>query len=379
MGSEGSDIMIFNKPFIVFWEVTRACLLACKHCRAKAQRKPHPNELKLEECYDLIDQLKKWNPILIVTGGDPLMRRDLFEILEYADGMRIAIAFSGTKLATEEKLKRFYDLGIARIAVSIDGSNSEIHDYFRGKTGTFEISMKILDMAREIGLSTQINTTVTRYNIHDLPNIMRICIDKEVDMWDVFFVVPTGRAKKELMPSAREFEDVMCWLYDVSKRTPLNVKSSAGCHFRRIEFMRDRGMYDIPHGKTYYELVKRLEGFEKEIVAGRSMALKRILGITDGRGMLFISHVGDVYPSGFLPLKAGNVRENSLKEIYNESKIFQDLKDPERLKGKCGRCQFKHICGGSRARAYAIFGDYLMQEPKCIYTPSSHNFNLSSA
>ncbi len=371
-----------NKPLIVFWEVTRACLLACKHCRAKAQTKPHPNELKLEECYDLIDQLKKWNPLLIITGGDPLMRKDLFEILEYADGMRVAIAFSGTKLATKEKLKRMHDLGVARIAVSIDGSNPEIHDHFRGKTGTFEMSMKILDMAKEIGLSTQINTTVTRYNIFDLPNIMKLCLEKGVDMWDVFFVVPTGRAKPELMPTAREFEDVMCWLYDVSRKTPLNVKSSAGCHLRRIEFMRDKGIYDIPHGKTYYKLAKSLEGFEggsKEIVAGaygRSMALKRIPGITDGRGMLFVSHVGDVYPSGFLPLKAGNVREQSLKEIYNESKIFQDLKDPERLKGKCGRCQFKRICGGSRARAYAVFGDYLMQEPKCIYTPSSLNVDV---
>jgi radical SAM protein len=369
--------MYGNKPFIVFWEVTRACLLACKHCRAKAQTKPHPNELKLEECYDLIDQLRRWNPLLIITGGDPLMRKDLFDILEYAEGMRVAIAFSGTKLATKDKLKKMHDLGVARIAVSIDGSNPEIHDYFRGKTGTFEMSMKILDMAKDIGLSTQINTTVTRYNIHDLPNIMKICLDKGVDMWDVFFVVPTGRAKPELMPSAREFEDVLCWLYDVSRKTPLNVKSSAACHLRRIEYMRDEGIYDIPHGKTYYKLVKSLEGFEgeeKKIVAGaygRSLAVKRIAGITDGRGMLFISHVGDVYPSGFLPLKAGNVREQSLDEIYNH-RIFLDLRDPEKLKGKCGKCQFRHICGGSRARAYAVFGDYLMQEPKCIYTPSRY-------
>ncbi|WP_457550201.1 TIGR04053 family radical SAM/SPASM domain-containing protein [Archaeoglobus sp.] len=367
--------MNFEKPFIVFWEVTRACLLACKHCRAKAQTKPHPDELKLEESYDLIDQLRRWNPLLIITGGDPLMRKNLFDILEYLDGMRVAIAFSGTKLATKDKLKKMHDLGVSRIAVSIDGSNAKIHDHFRGRTGTFEMSLKILDMAREIGISTQINTTVTKHNIFDLPNIMKLCLEKGVDMWDVFFVVPTGRAKPELMPSAREFEDVMCWLYDVSRKTHLNVKSSAGCHLRRVEFTRDKGIYNIPHGKTYHELAKSLENFEgcsKEIVAGaygRSLALKRILGITDGRGMLFISHVGDVYPSGFLPLKAGNVREKSLEEIYRESKIFRDLRNPENLKGKCGRCEFKYICGGSRARAYAIFGDYLMQEPKCIYVP----------
>ncbi len=354
-----------DKPIIVFWEVTRACLLACKHCRAKAQTKPHPNELKLEECYDLIDQIRRLRSMLIVTGGDPLMRKDLFDILEYAEGMRVAIAFSGTKLATEEKLKRMKDLGISRIAVSIDGSNPEIHDHFRGKTGTFEMSMKILDAAREIELSTQINTTVTNHNMFDLPRIMRICLDKGVDMWDVFFVVPTGRAKPELMPSARDFEDVLCWLYDVSKRTGLNVKSSAACHFRRIRLMRDSGSYSIPNGRTYYELLKGLEGFEGE----GSSEFKGIMGITDGRGMLFVSHVGDIYPSGFLPLKAGNVRESSLIEIYNKSKIFLDLRDPDNLKGKCGRCQFRKICGGSRARAYAVFGDYLMQEPKCIYTP----------
>ncbi|RLI83649.1 MAG: radical SAM/SPASM domain-containing protein [Archaeoglobales archaeon] len=364
-----------DKPLIVFWEVTRACLLACKHCRAKAQKKPHPDELKLEECYDLIDQLRRLNPLLIVTGGDPLMRSDLFDILEYADGMRVAIAFSGTKLATKDKLKRMHDLGISRIAVSIDGSNPEIHDHFRGKTGTFEMSMKIIEFAREVGLSTQINTTVTRFNIFDLPNVMRLCLDVGVDMWDVFFVVPTGRAKPELMPSARDFEDVLCWLYDVGRRTSLNVKSSAACHLRRIEIMRDSGTYNIPNGRTYYELLKGLEGFEGEgmVVASRGLKLKRIPGITDGRGMLFVSHVGDVYPSGFLPLKAGNIRERSLIEIYNESKIFIDLRDPERLKGKCGRCQFKEICGGSRARAYAVFGDYLMQEPKCIYTGGRSN------
>lgn len=363
--------MNFEKPYIVFWEVTRACLLACKHCRAKAQTKPHPNELKGDECYDLIDQIRRWKSLLIITGGDPLMRKDLFEILEYAEGLRIAIAFSGTKLATREKLEKMQDLGVARIAVSIDGSNPEIHDYFRGRTGTFEMSMKILDIAKEIGLSTQINTTVTNHNIFDLPNIMKICLEKGVDMWDVFFVVPTGRAKKEMMPSARDFEDVMCWLYDAKRITGLNVKTSAGCHFRRVEYMRDEGIYDIPHCKTYYRLSESLKDFGEGFTEHKDN-VKRIVGITDGRGMLFVSHVGDVYPSGFLPLKAGNVRESSLKEIYERSEIFVNLRDPNKLKGKCGRCQFKEICGGSRARAYAVFGDYLMQEPKCIYTPSRY-------
>jgi len=377
-----------SRPFIVFWEATRACLLACRHCRAKAQTKPHPDELKTDEGFELIDQLAEFGrpyPLLIITGGDPLMRGDLAEIIEYATskGFRVAVAFSGTKLATEERIGMLAEAGVSRIAISIDGSTPEIHDHFRGRTGTFEVSLRIIDVAKDFGVPVQVNTTVTNYNVFDLPRIMRLCIEKEVILWDVFFLVPTGRAKPDMMPTAQEFEDILCWLYDVSKKTPLNVKSSAACHLRRIEYMRDRGIYDLKLGETYRRLMEDLErirkemglsGEEKEIVAGaggRSLAdgIRRMTGITDGRGMLFVSHVGDVYPSGFLPVVAGNVRRESVKEIYMNSRVFRDLKDPNRLKGKCGRCEYRFICGGSRARAYAMTGDYLAQEPRCIYVP----------
>ncbi len=373
---------ITKKPFIVFWELTRACMLACKHCRAKAQKKRHPDELTTEEAYKVVDQLREFGepyPLLVITGGDPLMRDDVFDIIEYASksGIRTAIAFSGTKLATKQRLEKLKEAGVARIAISLDGSTSEIHDYFRGVTGTFETSLEILEMAKEIGISRQINTTVTTFNMLDLPNIMRIGIDYEIALWDVFFIVPTGRAKVEYMPSSQEFEDVLNFLYDVSKLTPLNVKSSAATHLRRVEQMRDRGIYDLPHGELYYKLRSKLEGFEakpKEIVSGaygRSLAdgIRRMMGITDGRGMFFISHIGEVYPSGFLPIQAGNVREKSLKEIYMNSKIFVELKNPDMLKGKCGICEYRRICGGSRARAYAMTGDYLAEEPRCIYIP----------
>ncbi len=371
-----------KRPFIVFWELTRACLLACKHCRAKAQKKRHPDELTTEEAYRVVDQLKEFGepyPLLVLTGGDPLMRDDVFDIIEYAtkSRIRVAIAFSGTKLATKDKLEKLKEAGVSRIAISLDGSNEEIHDFFRGVGGTFETSLEILEMARELEISRQINTTVTTFNMHDLPNIMRIGIEYQVALWDIFFIVPTGRAKVEYMPSAQEFEDVLNFLYDVSKKTPLNVKSSAATHLRRIEYMRDKGIYDLPRGELYYELVESLKGFEgesKKVVAGaygRSLAdgIRRMMGITDGRGMFFISHVGEVYPSGFLPIKAGNVREESLKDIYTKSKIFVELKDPNKLKGKCGMCEFRYICGGSRARAYAMTGDYLAAEPRCIYVP----------
>jgi len=359
-------------------------MLACKHCRAKAIRKRNPNELKTDEAYNVVDQIAEFGkpyPLVVFTGGDPLMRDDIFDIVEYATskGMRTAIAFSGTKLATKEKLERLMDSGISRIAISLDGSNARIHDYFRGISGTFETSLEILEMAREMGISRQINTTVTKFNINDLPNIARLGIENEITLWDVFFLVPTGRAKKNFMPDASEFEDILNWLYDLSQRTSLNVKSSAATHLRRVEYMRDSGIYDMSCGDIYHRLIDSIRDFpkaeRKDIVAGahgRSMArdgIKRMMGITDGRGMFFISHIGEVYPSGFLPLVAGNVRERSLREIYMESRIFIDLKNPDNLKGKCGRCEFRYLCGGSRARAYALTGDYLAPEPNCIYKP----------
>jgi len=377
-----------KRPFIIFWELTRACKLACKHCRAKAQRERHPDELSFEETKRVIEQIKAFGkpyPLVVITGGDPLLREDVFDIVKYgvSNGLRIAMAFSGTDLATLEVLESLKEAGVSRIAISIDGSNESIHDGFRGVKGTFRESMKILKNTRKVGISTQINTTVTKFNLHDLANIAKLAIENKVTLWDVFFVVPTGRAKMEYMPSSQEFEDILNWLYDVSKKTGLNVKSSAATHLRRIELQRDAGM-EMKVSELYYELLHQIDGLEAEfksdsagsIIAGghgKSLAdgIKRMMGITDGRGMFFISHVGEVYPSGFLPLVAGNVRKTGLKEIYNESQIFKDLKDPDKLKGKCGRCEYRRICGGSRARAYAVTSDYLAQEPRCIYTPKS--------
>ncbi|RLI78556.1 radical SAM/SPASM domain-containing protein [Archaeoglobales archaeon] len=386
------NLDINQRPFIVFWELTRACMLACKHCRAKAQRKRHPNELTTHECFDVIEQLKEFGkprPVLIVTGGDPLLRDDLFEIIEYAtkNEFRVAIAFSGTNLATKGRLRKLKDVGVSRIAISIDGSNAEVHDSFRGVKGTFDMSLRILHNANKINLPTQINTTVTNHNIYDLPNIMTLGIENGVVLWDVFFVVPTGRARVEMMPTPQQFEDILNWLYDISKKTQLNVKSSAATHLRRIELMRDRNEYVLNFGDLYYKLNEEMNGIlskfeneriettqDKKVVAGghgRSLTdgIRRMYGITDGRGMFFISHTGEVYPSGFLPLFAGNVRRTTLRKIYMNSKIFLDLKNPNNLKGKCGICEYRFICGGSRARAYALTGDYLQEEPCCVYMP----------
>ncbi|WP_202318364.1 TIGR04053 family radical SAM/SPASM domain-containing protein [Archaeoglobus neptunius] len=371
-----------DSPFIVFWELTRACMLACKHCRAKAMRKRHPDELSTEECFEVIEQLSKFKPrpLLVITGGDPLMRDDVVDIISRAthEGFRTAIAFSGTEKATLDRLIELKRAGISRIAVSIDGSSVEKHDSFRGVEGTFEMSMRVIENARNAGIPFQINTTVTRENIGDLPEIARLCINLGAVMWDVFFIVPTGRARVEMMPTPQQFEDILCWLYDLSKVAGLNVKSSAATHLRRIELMRDRG--EMPEvGELYRYLVSKLENFPtgegRKIVAGghgRSLStdgIRRAVSVTDGRGMFFISHTGDVYPSGFLPIVAGNVRERKISEIYQKSEIFVNLRDPDRLEGKCGVCEYRAICGGSRARAYAIHGNYLAEEPCCIYTP----------
>ncbi|AGK60137.1 radical SAM protein, BA_1875 family [Archaeoglobus sulfaticallidus PM70-1] len=371
---------IMEKPFIIFWELTRACKLACKHCRAKAQRKRHPDELNFEEVKKVIGQITEFSkpyPLVVITGGDPLMREDVFDIVRegVSKGLRIAIAFSGTDLADESTLEELKRAGVARVAISIDGSE-KVHDSFRGIKGTFRMSMDILENARNISLSTQINTTVTNHNIMHLHEIARIAIENEVTLWDVFFVVPTGRARMEYLPTSQQFEDILNWLYDLSMLKNLNVKSSAATHLRRIEIQRKKGIKYV--SDFYFRLLDELKSLPemkdggKIIGHSKSIAMdgiKRMMGITDGRGMFFISHIGEVYPSGFLPINAGNIREMSLKEIYCKSEIFTQLKNPDLLKGKCGRCEFRKICGGSRARAYAMSGDYLAEEPRCIYQP----------
>uniref|UniRef100_A0A7J2TL71 TIGR04053 family radical SAM/SPASM domain-containing protein n=1 Tax=Archaeoglobus fulgidus TaxID=2234 RepID=A0A7J2TL71_ARCFL len=350
-------------PFIVFWELTRACKLACRHCRAKAITKRSPEELKKQECFRVIDEIASFaKPMIVFTGGDPLMREDLIEIISYASqNFRVSVAFSGTELATLEKMKELKDAGVSRIAISIDGME-EMHDEMRGIKGAFRKSLEVIENAKKAGLSFQINTTVTKANIMELPKVAKLCMNLGAEMWDVFFLVPTGRAKAEMMPSAQEFEDILCWLYDLKKF--MNVKSSAAVHFRRIEVMRSKGI--MPKvGDLYYALLREIDGLRPRNV---EFAEKRAY-VTDGRGMFFISHTGEIYPSGFLQIPAGNVRKDKIEEIYRNSEIFVKLRNPDNLKGKCGICEFRYICGGSRARAYAITGDYLAEEPCCAYKP----------
>lgn len=351
-------------PFLVFWEVTRACALACRHCRAVAQPRRNPQELTLEEGYRLIDDIAEMGtPLLVITGGDPLMRPDIMEFIGYGTekGLKVSLAPSATHLVTAQTLARAGEAGVARISLSLDGSTPEIHDAFRRTPGSCERTRRALEAAREAGVSLQINTTVSQYNIHDLPNLVGVVESYQAVLWDLFFLVPTGRGQKDDMVSAQQHEDVFNWLYDLSQKVSFDVKTTAAEHYRRVVVQRKQA-----EAGAGQKLELAAPGFQYR--DGVSRAAR---GVNDGKGCCFVSHIGEVYPSGFLPLVAGNVRQQPLPEIYRHSPVFLDLRNPDKLKGKCGRCEYKSICGGSRARAYALTGDYLAAEPNCVYQPGS--------
>lgn len=354
-----------HNPFIVFWEITRSCSLACRHCRAVAQPKRHPQELTTAEGENLIDQIASMgNPLLVITGGDPMMRPDLVHFIGYASrkGLRVSLAPSATRLVTRQALEKAHDAGLVRVSISLDGPNADIHDAFRRTPGAFDLTMRAFEVVAQAGLTLQVNTTVSRYNCNCLDDIAAKVTEFKAVLWSVFFLVPTGRGKDEDMISPQEHEEVFNWLYDTSKHVPFDVKTTAAEHYRRVVIQRKRAEAGISDGEVKLELVA--PGFSFQDGIGRAPK-----GVNDGNGCCFISHIGEVSPSGFLPLVVGNIRQQSLVNIYRDSPVMRDLRDPDKLKGKCGRCEYKRVCGGSRARAYAVTGDYLQAEPYCIYQP----------
>jgi len=351
-----------QSPFTLAWEITRACALVCLHCRAEAQPRRDPRELTTEEALRLIDQIRELgDPILVITGGDPLMRRDVYDLLAYAveKGLRTSLTPTATALVTPRSLARVRDTGVRRIAISLDGPTAEVHDHFRGFRGSFQRTMRIMRDVREAGLALQINTTVTRHNIASLERMPELVAEAGAVQWSVFFLVPTGRGRPEDMVSPEEHERLYHWLYDLSRQAPFDVKSTAAPAYRRVAIQRAR---------------EEGGGRPPRTVAGAGYRFadglnRPPLGVNDGKGFAFISHIGDVCPSGFLPLPAGNVRERPLAELYRNSRLFRELRDPRLLKGRCGACEFRTVCGGSRARAWALTGDYLAEDPSCVYRP----------
>ena len=354
-------------PFLVIWETTRACDLACKHCRAEAVSERHPFELSTEEAKRMMDAVRRFgHPLFVLTGGDPLKRPDIVELVEYGAsiGLRVAMTPSGTPLMTESVLRDLRDAGLARLAVSLDGSTAAIHDAFRGVPGSFDWTIRMLRAARDLGLSTQVNTTVSRYNLDDFDALCSLMTELGIVLWSVFFLVPTGRARAQDVASAEEFEAVFHKMYDLSRTAPFDIKSTAAPQYRRVILQR--------------QVAERRAGERTEapvpLTAGLGFSLAdgvgRARGVNDGDGFLFISHTGAIYPSGFLPLAAGNVRRDDLVEVYRYSPLFRQLRDRSLLKGKCGVCEYRDICGGSRARAFAVTGDYLEAEPYCAHVPA---------
>lgn len=361
----------FNKdPFIVIWELTRACQLKCLHCRAEAQYRRDPRELSFEEGKALIDQIYEMNnPMLVFTGGDPLMREDVFDIAEYAvkKGVRVSMTPSATPNVTKEAIEKAKSVGLSRWAFSIDGPTAEVHDHFRGTAGSFDLTMERIKYLHELEIPIQINTVISRYNIEYLDEMAKMVEDLDCVLWSVFFLVPTGRGQEKDMISPVEHEKVFAWLYDLSKRVKFDIKTTAAQHYRRVVIQQK-----MREAKDQTKEIEYLTALTKEGLTGSIDGLGRApKGVNDGNGFVFISHVGDVYPSGLLPVKAGNVREQHLAEIYRESPVFKSLRNPDEFKGKCGVCEFKHVCGGSRSRAYAMTGDYLESEPFCVYIPKA--------
>ncbi len=369
-----------EKPLLVFWETTKACLLACKHCRAEAITKPLPGELGTEEALRLVDQVAEFGkpyPILILTGGDPLMRKDVWEIIDYAKsmGIRLGLAPAVTPLLDTEAIEKIKRHGVSSVSISIDSPDPRVHDGIRGVRGTWERSVWAVKELRKQGIRVQVNTVVMRSTVNGLPGMVKLLLDLGVDTWEVFYLVPVGRAGREEDLSPGEWESVSHFLYEASKYG-LAVRTTEGPMFRRIVLARrllEENGYNpdtvLDTGPLYTRLVRELR---KLLGPPRGPPRAHTVGTRDGRGVVFVSYRGDVYPSGFLPVPAGNIRAKSLREIYQSSPLFRRLRSAE-LGGRCGKCEFRYICGGSRARAYAYSHDPFAEDPACGYRPGRYS------
>jgi len=342
-----------DHPLVVIWEMTQACELKCAHCRANAQPNRAALELSVAEGYHLIDQIADMGvPIFVLTGGDPLKRPDLFAQIRYAvsKGLKPCLTPSATPLLTRDAIVKLKEAGLARLALSLDGSTPELHDGTRGVAGSWAKTIESARWARAAHLPLQINTTISRRNVHDLEAMAELLAAEKVVQWSLFFLVPVGRGQAAELLTPEEHEEVFERMYALAQRMPFRIKTTEAPHYRR------------------FVLQKKAEAAGPGTLP--DMLATAQSGFGDGKGFMFISHTGQVFPSGFLPLPAGNVLWEPLQVIYRKSSLFQALRDPEQLKGKCGVCEFREICGGSRARAFAFTGDPLSSDPCCAYVPA---------
>ena len=371
---------VSERPFIVIWEVTRACQLVCTHCRADAIRARNPFELTTADGCKLLDDLASFGsprPLVVLTGGDPFERPDLPELVAHGTriGLSMALSPSVTDRLTRSVLVELHEAGAKAVSLSLDGATAETHDCFRGVEGVFVATLEAARTVRDVGLRLQINTTVTRGNVHELPRMLRHVLDLDAALWSVFFLIPTGRGKLLEPLTAAEVEEVLHWLHDISDLVA--VKATEAPHYRRIAIQRAgvdaTGVTKLDDVFPLGPLRSRLRTETAELLNGRNPRRRRPrppIDVNSGRGFAFVDHVGMVYPSGFLPTAVGSVRDLSFPEIYRDSELLQQLRDPDALGGRCGQCEFRAVCGGSRSHAYATTGDPLAEDPSCLYQPA---------
>lgn len=358
VGAVRAEGYIYGRaPMLVYWEMTNACGLACRHCRASAIAERSPLELTTDEGVRLLDDITGFGrpyPHVVFTGGDPLLRPDLEVLVDAATarGIGCSLAPAATGLLTREVLDRLKAAGIQTISLSLDGSTAEIHDGFRGVGGTFETTLESARIARAAALPIQVNTLITDETLSDLPAIYELMKTLDIMRWSLFYLISVGRGSALKEVSAAESERLNRWLFELSRTAPFQIKTTEAMHYRRVAIR-----------------TMQAEGMDDEAIAKTSVG--RGFGIRDGNGIVFVNHDGAVYPSGFLPLAVGNVRLTSIVELYRSSTMMSSLRDPAQLKGRCGRCEYARICGGSRARAYAWTGDPLESDPLCPYVPAA--------
>jgi len=355
-GLESLPFVFSRSPMLIYWEMTRACDLACRHCRAEAVAQRNPLELAEADGRRMLEQALGFGaplPHFVFTGGDPFKRPDLLPLVEHAKslGFGVSLAPSGTPLITRESIQTLVDAGIDGFSLSLDGANAAHHDGFRGVTGCFEQTLKAAEWIRATGAPLQINTLVTAETLGDLPAVADLLAGLGIARWSLFFLISVGRGRTGLQElSSVESERLLRWLDRLSQLVPYAIKTTEAPHYRRVAIkrMRKRGMHDDAIART---------------------PIGRGFGVRDGNGIMFVSHTGEVCPSGFLPLVVGSVREENIVSLYRSHPVFTSIRDTGQFKGKCGRCRFASICGGSRARAYAMTGDYLESDPLCPYQP----------
>ncbi len=348
-----------DSPMIIFYEMTRACDLVCLHCRACAQKEFHPDELSTEMSFRLMDQLAEFPipPMLVLTGGDPFKRPDIYEIIRYgvSKGLEVSITPSATPLVTEDAIRLLKEAGISRIAISIDGATAKSHDKMRGVDGSFDSAFRILKDAAKYDIPVQINTTVLPHNMHEIDAMADLLEENKIVLWSVFFLVPVGRALEEQRLTAQQYENVFERLWFHHQNKSFAVKTTEAPHYRR------------------YVLQQRKQAAaDAEASTGKApqVGQRAPLGINDGKGVMFVGHCGEIYPSGFLPIECGRFPKDHVVDVYQNSQVFQDLRNANLLDGKCGLCEYRQICGGSRARSFALSGNIQEAEPDCLYEPS---------